>query len=65
MAAISVVYPLGQVVVGLGLLFGNGQHPTFLDCCDKENKDQANKVASTALYSSLGWRCTMIVLSTL
>ena len=24
MAAISVVYPLGQVVVGLGLLFGNG-----------------------------------------
>ena len=24
MGAISVVYPLGQVVVGLGLLFGNG-----------------------------------------
>ena len=24
MGAISIVYPLGQVVVGLGLLFGNG-----------------------------------------
>lgn len=30
MAAISVVYPLGQVVVGLGLLFGNGAAKTTM-----------------------------------
>ena len=24
MGAISIVFPLGQVVVGLGLMFGNG-----------------------------------------
>lgn len=53
MAAISVVYPLGQVVVGLGLLFGNGAASYISRLLGQRNKDQANKVASTALYSSL------------
>lgn len=50
MAAISVVYPLGQVVVGLGLLFGNGAASYISRLLGQRNKDQANKVASTALY---------------
>lgn len=63
MAAISVVYPLGQVVVGLGLLFGNGAASYISRLLGQRNKDQANKVASTALYSSknysrLWWDCT-------
>lgn len=53
MAAVTVAYPLGQVVVGLGLLFGNGAAAylsRLLGCRDKET---ANKVASTALYSGI------------
>ena len=46
MAAISVVYPLGQVVVGLGLLFGNGAASYISRLLGQRNKDQANKVAS-------------------
>ena len=63
MAAISVVYPLGQVVVGLGLLFGNGAASYISRLLGQRNKDQANKVASTALYSSLVVGAIMIVLS--
>ena len=47
MGAISVVFPLGQVVVGLGLMFGN----------------TADKVASTALYSSILIGAIIILLS--
>lgn len=61
MAAISVVYPLGQVVVGLGLLFGNGAASYISRLLGQRNKDQANKVASTALYSSLVVGAIMIV----
>lgn len=53
MGAISVAFPLGQIVVGLGLLFGNGAASyisRLLGCGDKE---AANKVASTALCSSI------------
>ena len=62
MAAISVVYPLGQVVVGLGLLFGNGAASYISRLLGQRNKDQANKVASTALYSSLVLGATESVL---
>ena len=65
MAAISVVYPLGQVVVGLGLLFGNGAASYISRLLGQRNKEQANKVASTALYSSLVVGAIMIVLSIL
>lgn len=63
MAAISVVYPLGQVVVGLGLLFGNGAASYISRLLGQKNRDQANKVASTALYSSLFIGAIIIALS--
>ena len=63
MAAISVVYPLGQVVVGLGLLFGNGAASYISRLLGQKNRDQANRVASTALYSSLAIGAIVIVLS--
>ncbi len=53
MGAISVVYPLGQVVVGLGLLFGNGAASYISRLLGNEKKVKANKVVSTALYSSI------------
>ena len=63
MAAISVVYPLGQVVVGLGLLFGNGAASYISRLLGQRNREQANRVASTVLYSSLVVGTIMIVLS--
>lgn len=53
MAAISVAFPLGQVVVGLGLLFGNGAASYISRLLGRDEKETANKVASTALYSSI------------
>lgn len=53
MGAISVAFPLGQVVVGLGLLFGNGAASYISRLLGRGEKETANKVASTALYSSI------------
>ena len=53
MGAISIIFPLGQVVVGLGLMFGNGAASYLSRLLGSNDKDTANKVASTALYSSV------------
>lgn len=53
MGAITVAFPLGQVVVGLGLLFGNGAAAYLSRLLGGGDKKTANKVASTALYSSV------------
>ena len=52
MGAITVAFPLGQVVVGLGLLFGNGAAAYLSRLLGSGDKKTANKVASTALYCS-------------
>lgn len=53
MGAVTVAFPLGQIVVGLGLLFGNGAAAYLSRLLGRGDKDTANKVASTALYSSV------------
>ncbi|WP_251866290.1 MATE family efflux transporter [Enterococcus malodoratus] len=53
MGAISVAFPLSQVVVGLGLLFGSGAASYISRLLGLGKKEQANQVASTALYGSL------------
>lgn len=53
MGAISVAFPLGQIVVGLGLLFGNGAASYIARLLGCGEKEKASKVASTALYSSI------------
>ena len=63
MGAISVVYPLGQVVVGLGLLFGNGAASYISRLLGRNDKEKANKVVSTALYSSIFVGAVIIILS--
>lgn len=63
MGAISVVYPLGQVVVGLGLLFGNGAASYISRLLGRGDKENADKVASTALYSSISVGAIIIILS--
>ena len=63
MAAVSVAYPLGQVVVGLGLLFGNGAASYLSRLLGRGEKETANKVASTALYSSVVVGAVIIIVS--
>ena len=63
MGAISVVYPLGQVVVGLGLLFGNGAASYISRLLGRGDKENADKVASTALYSSVSAGTVIIIIS--
>lgn len=65
MGAISIVFPLGQVVVGLGLLFGNGAASYLSRLLGRGDQDTANKVASTALYSSVSIGATAIILATI
>lgn len=61
MGAISIVYPLGQVVVGLGLLFGNGAASYISRLLGQGKNEQANKVASTSLYCSLSTGTLLIL----
>ena len=65
MGAISVVFPLGQVVVGLGLMFGNGAASYLSRLLGRGEKDTANRVASTALYSSILVGACIILISIL
>ncbi len=53
MGAVTVAFPLGQVVVGLGLLFGNGAAAYLSRLLGRGDQKTAGQVASTALYSSI------------
>lgn len=53
MGAVTVAFPLGQVIVGLGLLFGNGAAAYLSRLLGRGDKETANKVASTSVYSSV------------
>lgn len=53
MGAVTVAFPLGQMIVGLGLLFGNGAAAYLSRLLGRGDKETANKAASTALYSSV------------
>ena len=61
MGAISVAFPIGQVIVGLGLLFGNGAASYISRLLGNEEREKADKVASTALYSSIGVGAVIII----
>ena len=65
MGAISIVFPLGQVVVGLGLMFGNGAASYLSRLLGRGEKESADQVASTALYSSVSIGVIIILLTTL
>lgn len=65
MGAISIVFPLGQVVVGLGLMFGNGAASYLSRLLGRGDRETANKIASTALYSSVIIGAIIILLATI
>ncbi|MGL6200665.1 MAG: MATE family efflux transporter [Lachnospiraceae bacterium] len=53
LSAVLICSPIGQVIVALGLLFGNGAGAYIPRLLGAKDMDKANKVASTALYGSL------------
>lgn len=53
LSAILICAPIGQAIVALGLLFGNGAGAYIPRLLGAKDMDRANKVASTALYGSL------------
>lgn len=63
MGAITVAFPLGQIVVGLGLLFGNGAAAYLSRLLGRDDKGTANKAASTALYCGVSIGAVVILLS--
>ncbi len=65
MGAVTVAFPLGQVVVGLGLLFGNGAAACLSRLLGRGDGETAGKVASTALYSSVFIGALVILCSVL
>ena len=63
MGAISIVFPLGQAVIGLGLMFGNGAASYLSRLLGQGGRDAANVAASTALYTSTAAGAVMIILA--
>lgn len=63
MGAVTVAFPLGQIIAGLGLLFGNGAAAYLSRLLGRGDKDTANKAASTAVYGSAAAGAAMILLS--
>ena len=63
MGAVTVAFPLGQIVVGLGLLFGNGAAAYLSRLLGRGDKDMASKVASTAIYSGVSIGAVVILFS--
>ena len=53
LGALTVAYPLGQIIVGLGLLYGNGAASCLSRQLGQGDMENAEKTASTALYSSI------------
>lgn len=62
MGAISVAFPLGQVVVGLGLMFGNGAASYLSRLLGKGENDRADHAASTALCGSVLAGAVLIII---
>ncbi len=53
MGAVSVVFPIVQIIIGLGMMFGAGASSYISRLLGKGDNDQANKTASTSLFSGL------------
>lgn len=53
MGAVSVVFPIVQIVIGIGMTFGTGAAMCISRQLGRSDWDQANRTASTALFGSL------------
>ena len=53
MGAVSVVFSIVQIIIGLGMMFGAGASSYISRLLGKGDNEQANKTASTSLFSGL------------
>lgn len=53
MGAVSISYPILQLIIGLGLTFGSGCASYVSRLLGEKNNPEANRAASTALISSI------------
>ena len=53
MGAVSVVFPIVQIIIGLGMMFGAGASSYVSRLLGMGDNEQANKTASTSLFSGL------------
>lgn len=60
--AVTVVFPVVQIIVGLGMTFGSGAASYIARLLGQGQTDEANRTASTALFSSLFVGTAAIVL---
>jgi putative MATE family efflux protein len=63
MGAVSVAFPIVQVIIGLGMTFGNGAASYISRLLGAGETDQANRTAATALFTSLFVGVVAIVVS--
>lgn len=65
MGAVSVAFPLVQVVIGVGLIFGCGGAMCIARQLGEGDWERASRTASTAVFGSLAAGCAATVLSLL
>ena len=53
MGAVSVVFPIVQIVIGLGMMFGAGASSYISRSLGKGDNAEADRTASTALFASI------------
>ncbi|AWI05957.1 MATE family efflux transporter [Clostridium drakei] len=53
MGAVSIAFPIVQIVIGLGMTFGSGAASYIARLLGEGKTEKANQTASTALFSSL------------
>jgi putative MATE family efflux protein len=63
MGAVSIVFPIVQIIVGLGMTFGSGAASYISRLLGEGKSEKANRAASTALFSSLFVGVVSIVIS--
>lgn len=63
MAAVSVAFPIGQIIIGLGMTFGSGAASCISRLLGEEKKERADQTASTALFTSLIVGAVCIIVS--
>lgn len=63
MGAVSIAFPIVQVIIGLGMTFGSGAASYISRLLGAGKADEANRTASTALFTSLFIGIVAIVVS--
>jgi putative efflux protein, MATE family len=53
MGAVSITFPISQVIVGIAMMFGSGAASYIARLLGENKDDEANRTASTALITSL------------